>query len=260
MGSQFIDLRVQQYCAVPTSQPRGLVTADWRLDVARTALVALHCWNIGVPGGIPVPEDYWVFMGSPQNHAVMSDIVERVIAPLLDKARGAGMPVVHVQTEPIAARYAALQPPVVTEDVGSCRPTPVTDDWARHVAVTHGPGMYEWPGWADLDAAPQVRPHPGDVMVATTAQFDAWLRARGIETLLYTGFSTNLCILNSPGAMKAMRDRGYRCVIVREATLGCEFPETQASLDHTRAALRFIETWVGYSAGVADLCQALVAI
>ena len=115
----------------------------------------------------------------------------------------------------------------------------------------------EWEGWQRLDVAPPVRPQPGDVVIATTEQFDAWLREREITTLLYTGFCTNLCILDSPAAMKAMAAQGYRCVILREATMAVEFPDTLETLLHTRAALQYIEAWVGYSASAADLRRAL---
>jgi len=117
-----------------------------------------------------------------------------------------------------------------------------------------------WEGWEQLDVAAAVRPRAGDVMVTTTEEFDAWLREREITTLLYTGFATNLCILESPAAMKPMRERGYRCVILREATMAVEFPDTLETLAHTRAALQYIEAWVGYSAGVEDLRHAFAAV
>jgi nicotinamidase-related amidase len=103
----------------------------------------------------------------------------------------------------------------------------------------------------------RFRPQAGDTMIVTTEQFDAWLRERGITTLLYTGFATNLCILDSPAAMKPMRALGYRCVIFREATMAVEFPDTLETLTHARAALRYIEAWVGYSASGEALRRAL---
>jgi len=97
-------------------------------------------------------------------------------------------------------------------------------------------------------------------MIVTTEEFDTWLREREITTLLYTGFATNLCILDSPAAMKAMRGLGYRCVIVREATMAVEFPDSLETLAHTRAALQYIEAWVGYSTGADDLMRAYSTI
>jgi nicotinamidase-related amidase len=249
-------LPVRHYCAVPSRHPRGLVTTTWQLDPARTALIELHCWNVGVPEGLPVPEEFWVFMGSPQNHDRAAGIVTGVIAPLLDLSRRAGLPIVHVQPESVVKRYVGL-PPATPE---TRPPRPVTDDAVRRANAVHGEGYMAWEGWERLDVAAAVRPRPGDGMVATTEQFDAWLREREITTLLYTGFATNLCILESPAAMKPMRERGYRCVILREATMAVEFPDTLETLAHTRAALRYIEAWVGYSASVDDLRDALSAV
>lgn len=253
-----LSLPVRFYSGAPAASPRGLLRETWELDPRRTALIELHCWNIGFPDGPAVPADYWVFMGSLQNHERMVPIVREIIAPLLDAGRRAGMPVVHVQSESIAARYPELEPPRPPAPPSSGPGwRPVTDDVLRRTERVHGPGYREWDGWAASDVASPVRPQPGDTMIATTDQFDAWLREKGIVTLLYTGFCTNLCILDSPAAMKAMRDRGYRCVLLREATLACEFPDTLDALAHTRAAIQYIEAWVGYTAAVGDLMQAL---
>jgi nicotinamidase-related amidase len=254
-----IELPVRYYRAVPSAQPKGLQELIWTLDAARTALIELHCWNVGFPDSPPVPEDYWVFMGSTQNHERMMGVVSHVIAPLLEAGRAAGLPIVHVQPESVTRRYPELEPPRPTRPPGAALPAPqpVSDDVARRSARVHGEGYMEWEGWQQLDVAPPVRPQRGDTMIATTEQFDAWLRGRGITDLLYTGFCTNLCILDSPAAMKAMRGLGYRCVILREATMAVEFPDTLETLMHTRAALQYIEAWVGYSAGAADLRHAL---
>ena len=75
-----IQLPVRFFRAVPTSKPEGRVTETWDLDLAKTAFVSLHLWNVGCPGGPPVPEEYWVDMGSPQNHKVGWMIAETKLA------------------------------------------------------------------------------------------------------------------------------------------------------------------------------------
>jgi len=249
-------LPVRWYRAVPAAQPQGLVEERWELECARSALVALHCWNIGCPGGIPVPADFWVFMGHPQNHEVAWGVMKEQIAPALAAARRVGMAVVHVQSEPIAKRYLHLQPPQPPPVPSPPGPAPISDHGARRAQRVHGQGYLEWQGWERLDAAEAVYPLPGDVMVASTEQFDQWLRGRGIDTLLYTGFATNLCILDSPAAMKVMAGLGYRCVILREATAAVEFPDTWEGQQQTQAAVRYIEAWVGYSASNRDYLRA----
>jgi nicotinamidase-related amidase len=254
-----INLPVRFYRAVPTSNPDGLVTEDWTLDVAKTAFVELHCWNIGCPTGIPVPEQYWVFEGSPQNHVYMWRAVTEEIAPSLQAARGVGMPVVHVQGENIAVRYVHLQPPMPPAQVSPPCREPISDHLARRANRVHGEGYNQWSEWRNVDIAEPVKPIDGETVIVTTAQFDDWLRSRGIDTLLYTGFSTNLCILDSPAAIKAMASLGYRCVILREATTGVEFPETLETRSHTQNAIRYIEAWWGYSASASDFRQACAA-
>ena len=252
---------VRFYRAVPTSSPHGLVTEPWDLDLEKTAFVSLHCWNVGCPGGPPVPEAYWVDMGSPQNHAVGWCIITEEIVPTLAAARRIGMPVVHVQPERIGDRYPQLQPPQPARPQTSpSRPSPISDHYARRASRVHGEGYMEWEGWQDLDFAAPVRPLDTETVVVTTEQWDDWLRARGINTLIYVGFCTNLCILDAPGGMRLMAPLGYRCILLREATLAVEFPETLEQRLQTQASLRHIEGWVGYTASSKDFLQACETI
>lgn len=254
-----LELPLTFYRGAPAANPDGRITETWSLNLKETALIELHCWNIGFPGEPAVPENYWVFMGSLQNHQAMPEVVEGVIAPLLKAGRAAGMPIVHVQPESIAAKYPGTEPPRPPAPTRQGPPPlpAVTNDMLERTDRIHGEGYRDWEGWSQLDVAPPVRPEPGDTMIVTTDQFDAWARSQGITTLIFTGFATNLCILDSPAAMKAMRDKGYRCVIVREGTLAVEFPETLADRVLTRAGVQYIEGWVGYSTGAADLMAAL---
>ena len=78
--------------------------------------------------------------------------------------------------------------------------------------------------------------------------------------LIYTGFATNLCILDSPAVMKEMQRYGYRCLLLRDCTLAVEFPDTLEDLTHTRVAIRAIEKWVGATVALADFLASCMAI
>jgi nicotinamidase-related amidase len=284
-----IDLPVRFYRAVPSDQPEGLVEERWSLDSGQTAFVELHCWNVGCPGGPAVPKDYWVFMGSLDNHRRMWPIVRDVIAPAREAARRGGIAVVHVQPESIARRYEHLQPalprPGAGCSAGELEPGrageaagfavrlspalldtfpagleagqggPISDNAKRRANRVHGEGYMQWDGWDQLDVAQPLRPRDDETVIVSTAQFQAWASQRHITTLIFTGFCTNLCIVDSPAAMRAMSGLGYRCVILREGTLAVEFPDMPRT-QHTDAALRYIEAWIGYSASTADFMKA----
>jgi nicotinamidase-related amidase len=263
-----ITLPTRFFRAVPSRKPDGYITEAWNLDLSKTAFVSLHAWNVGCPGGPPVPEAYWVDMGSPQNHEAAWEIITREIAPALAAARRIGMHIVHVQPESIGRKYPHLMPPISPERsaVGSSSaeiPTPerrsrppISDHYAWRASQVHGEGYMHWEGWKDLDFAEPLRPLPGEIIVISTEQWDDWLRKKGIDTLIYAGFATNLCILDAPGGMRQMAPLGYRCIILREATLAVEFPETLAQRLQTQATLRHIEAWVGYTAGCQDFLRA----
>jgi nicotinamidase-related amidase len=252
-----ITLPVRFYCAVPTSNPEGHVEETWTLDLAKTAFVALHCWNVGAPDGPPVPEEYWVDLGSPQNHELGWCVLTEEIVPALTAARRVQMPVVHVQPESIGSRYPQLQPPLPERKPQPAHGwSPVSDHASKRASRVHGEGFMSWEGWKHLDAPAPVKPKEGETMIVATDQFDAWLRGKGIDTLIYTGFATNLCVLDAPAGMKPMAGLGYRCVILREATLAVEFPDTMAERTCTQVALRYIESWVGYTASVQEFLRA----
>lgn len=264
-----LTLPVRFWRAVPSRHPEGHVTEVWDLDPAKVCFVSLHAWNVGCPGGPAVPEEYWVDMGSPQNHDAGWEVIVAEVAPSLEAARKAKLPLVHVQPETIARLYPERQPPRTQTErhLAPQIPTqktsargPISDHYSQRAQRVHGEGFHDWPGWKDLDFAEPLKPIGEEPILVEDDQWDDWLRARGIDTLIYVGFCTNLCILDAPGGMRRMAPRGYRCVILREATLGVEFPDTLEARTHTEVALRFIEAWVGYTASAADFRRACEAI
>jgi len=122
--------------------------------------------------------------------------------------------------------------------------------------LVHGKGYLSWEEWNQLDIVELLKPRPGDIVVYSTEQFDKWLRENNINNLVYTGFTTNLCILDSPAAMRVMSKLGYTIVILREATLAIEHHDTLSNLLNTKLTIRYIETWVGFSASVDDFIKA----
>ena len=74
--------------------------------------------------------------------------------------------------------------------------------------------------------------------------------------LLYAGFATNICVQHRDYGMRAMRDRGYHLILLRDGTAGIEFGESIEGGWLTRGAIMNIEMKVGASITSEQLQQA----
>ena len=248
-------MKLRRYDPLPCSRPRGLVDEEHEMRVEETAFVEFHCWNVGTPGGVEVPEVFWVFMGFPETHRVMWRIVEKCIKPALEAARRAGIQVIHVQPESIASKYPENRVSRVEDSDPPLEAIPGYN--VMRAEMTHGKGYMRWEGWSRLDICEPLKPLPGEPVIVTTEEMDLFCREQGIINLIYAGFATNLCILDSDAAMKPMRRLGYRCILLRECTLAVEHHDTLDEMLNTRTAIRYIETWVGYTASLQDFLSGL---
>ncbi len=248
------------YRTIPLDR-MGYETKPVALDPARTALVVLHCWNIGCPDGAPADPSYWVGMGSLEAVAEAERIMREAIRPALDAARRAGLSVCHVEAADIAARHPEAQEdadPPVPAGPGS---PPVVPGWREQIlARSHGADYHRNPPSHGKDRAAIVAPLPGEPYVYQTPQMDRALRRLGIENLVYTGFATDMCILRAPGGIEPIAPYGYRLFLVRDATLGVEFPDTIEEGLATRWGVRYFETHYGNTLLTADLLRACEAL
>jgi nicotinamidase-related amidase len=74
--------------------------------------------------------------------------------------------------------------------------------------------------------------------------------------LIYAGFATNWCILNRDYGMRSMARYGYNLILLREATMGVEYPDTVDECFATELAIREVETQLGFSASNAHYLTA----
>src|SRR5687768_17883319 len=103
-----LSLTGRYYNAIPMSQAK-YVTEPIELDATKTALVVLHCWNIGCEGGNPVNDNYFIGMGFPETSAEVERIMKERIYPAVRAAREAGILVCHVETSTDADFHPARQ-------------------------------------------------------------------------------------------------------------------------------------------------------
>jgi len=221
------------------------------LPVEQTALLLIDLWNV-----------HHIQSWMERAEAMTRD----VIVPLIDKARAAGVTIVHAPSPQIAIKHgvAAEAPPPAPE------PTwPPAEFRARRgpYGLFRGP-REQPPGiemyWKDLDGrldiSPRVAIHDTDLLVATGQQLHALCEERRILHLLVAGFATNWCILGRDYGVRAMRSRGYNVILLRDATEGVEFPDTLDQRWATELALREVEQVWGFSASTQDFYAACDAL
>jgi ureidoacrylate peracid hydrolase len=183
--------------------------------------------------------------------------IERIVQPIarvLDAARDAGLFVVYTRQEhnpdlsdagsedaPHRIKHTRLNIGMaVTAPDGSESRILVRDTWNTAIVA-------------------ELAPQPGDVVVSKhrySAFFgtalDSILRARGIDTLIFTGATTSICVEST---VRDATFRDYRCIVLRDCTT--ELIAADAPRSNHEASLLAIELLFGWTAESDALIGAL---
>jgi nicotinamidase-related amidase len=237
----------------------GYQTESIALDPARTAFVAMHCWDIGCEGGPAIDPRFCVGMGYYESFREAERMINECIAPAMAAARRVGVLVCHVESPTIGQKHPEarleLDPPSPPAG-GTARPEVVPGWRAQIVARSHGANYAAESPYARMDRARRVAPLHGEIFAYQTGQLDRLLRGRGIENLIYSGFAADMCVLRAPGGIEPMAPFGYRLFLMRDATLGVECPDTFRGRIATRWAIRYFESHYGDTILCSDFIHA----
>jgi biuret amidohydrolase len=108
-------------------------------------------------------------------------------------------------------------------DLSDCPPTKLERSRAAGAPIgSQGPlGRLLLRGEHGHDFIDELKPWPGELVVDKPGysafehtELQEWLDARGIDTLILTGVTTEVCVSST---LRSAVDRGYRCVTVRDA-------------------------------------------
>lgn len=87
------------------------------------------------------------------------------------------------------------------------------------------------------------------------------LKDRGVTTIIYAGYATNMCVLNRPIAMlRARLYYGFNVILVRDATIAVESPESLSEEWEKRMAIHFVEINLGSTTTVLDFSYAVTSL
>jgi len=229
--------------SVPGEGYGGWNTVEVELPLERTALISMHAW-----GGAPVGQ----FPGwerCVEYRPRSFEIMRTQFPPLLQAARKAGLPLIHVVGGgPYYRDHAGFQKTVkLMESVVPPTPEPgapadpvidhLRETKQRHSFVgTHNLADVN-EGFKTLDFGSGAEPVDGEYITEDAGQLNAVCRHLGVSHLIYIGFAINWCLLMSPGGMVDMSRKGYFCSAIRQAVTAVENKESARTEAHKEEGL-----------------------
>lgn len=207
------------------------VTVTRDFDPSKTALVLCDMWD-----------RHWC-SGAQERVGVLA----RKMEPVIQLARKRGVLIIHSPSETMAfysqaagrinmLKIAAIQPPEALPL--SDPPLPIDDsDGGCDVANNKlPPNTRVW-----TRENPAISIANEDLISDNGREIYSALKSRGIETLLFAGVHTNMCILNRTFGIRQMTRWGVHCVLIRDLTDAMYNPARAPYVSHARGTELVIE-------------------
>ena len=214
-------------------------SSDWQevhitqnLPVAHTAILICDMWD-----------EHWCSGASRR-----VDALALRMNPVIEKARAAGIQIIHAPSEtmdfykdaPQRLRIIALPKVDPPPNLALADP-PLPIDDSNGGCDT--PDQF-YKAWTRENTGLRVAPE--DVISDNGPEIYGFLRSRGIDHLLVMGVHTNMCVLNRTFAIKRMTALGIRCILVRDLTDAMYNPKMKPMVTHqkgTELIIEYIETY-----------------
>ena len=227
-------------------------TLHWSLRPDEIALVLVDVWSNH-------PIDTHLQRGR--------EITLKCIRPVMDAFRQIGATVIHAPGPDCARHYPQWTRYAGDDEIRGRRPSP-KEDWPppdfqkkagkyRKLARPSEPRDPAFDGVIKgRRIIAEVAPLDSDAVVASGDQLHRLLCHKKILHLFYVGFAANICVPFKDYGMRAMGNRGYEIILVRDCTTAIETADTIKSLDLSRNAVRDTELNIGYTVSSSKLVSA----
>lgn len=88
-------------------------------------------------------------------------------------------------------------------------------------------------------------------------RFADYLHAQGIESLIYTGFASNVCLIGRKTGMVSMNNQGFRIFFVPDASAAAEYEDILRDQSIHKAATKIIANWIAEIIDYGEFMKAL---
>src|SRR5260370_4602818 len=197
------------------------------LPVSKTAILICDMWD-----------NHWC-TGAAQR---VNELARRM-NPVLEKARAAGIQVIHSPSEVMdfykdaPQRLAILQVPKADPPPALSLPDPPLPVDDSGGGCDTEDKFYK--AWTRETALLSIGPN--DRISDRSPEVYSFLRQRDIGNLLVMGVHTNMCVLNRSLAIKQMTKWGLHCALVRDLTYAMYNPKDRPFVSHERGTALVIE-------------------
>jgi nicotinamidase-related amidase len=191
------------------------------------------------------------------------DGIARRMEPLLEKARNAGILIIHAPSETMDF-YAGTPGRKLAEEAPSAKPPAELELQSPPLPIDDSDGGCDTPGDKEHRAwtreTPLLTIAPGDVISDSGREIYNVLQQRGMTAVFYMGVHANMCILNRTFGIRQMSRWGMRCVLVRDLTDAMYDSGSRPFVSHaagTELVIEYIERHWAPTVTSEQLTQAL---
>ncbi len=221
-----------------------LVEQTFTIPVESCALVLVDCWD-----------GHYI-----DSHLERTNqIIDERILPTINACREAGVAVIHAPSPPMAKKYRQWVAYASDQELDPKAAT--APEWppaefrnrTGEFECFAKPAEDERDEWVRTGGAARlivdtIAPQPGDSVITTGDHLHRLLTHKRITHLLYAGFAANMCVPGRDYGTRAMNERGYNCILLRDCTTAIEGPGSWDGMTFTKASILEHEMIIGHTA------------
>ena len=261
MDMTILRIPTRYYRLYLESRPYGCEEKDFHyvqdeleIPVREAALVLVDCWNMH-------------YCRSYLSRS--SDIIQDNIVPVVEAARKVGLVIIHAPSSRLAEKYPQSRKYLEAVDEEEApKYASVDPEWPPKDYVertgnytkfrrTFSPPPETWrEQYQDMMIAEPLTPRPEDYVIISGSHLHRILKKLKILHLFYAGFATNMCLQHRDYGIRAMSERGYGLILLRDCTTALEAHDTVDELLSTKAFVQEIELKYAFSVSSREFMEA----